>query len=263
MDLVKRQMPKFTAIPKNFSELISAGLIKIEDVGLWYILDGFADNQSKDCFPSIATLAERAGVSKDSIRRILKRLEEAGCITVAKRAGADGRQSSNLYTLIFFIEGLQNQDVSEETSVEGSQNQEGDGSKNDIGGVAKTIDELITHLTDNSNNLYTAKAGKRNIFEILCIATGSNYKELPRGRLTQYGKAERELKQLYQPSSFYDELVICETILKKALKLRERFSDLKNAGTLESLMKYWAELNLDEAGQVDRWELALERLESN
>jgi DNA-binding transcriptional MocR family regulator len=52
------------------------------------------------CFPSLSTLAKKARVSKSSVQRALKDLEEAGYVDIQSRAGADGNTTSNLYTIL-------------------------------------------------------------------------------------------------------------------------------------------------------------------
>lgn len=62
------------------------------------VLASWAD-QDGQCWPSIKTIAVRAGISARRVNMILARLKETGYITVTPRTGNDGEQQSNLYTL--------------------------------------------------------------------------------------------------------------------------------------------------------------------
>ena len=57
-------------------------------------------NQVYTCFPGIEKLAADTGLSVSTVRRTLKKLEAEGCLQIHPRHDADGRQTSNLYTLL-------------------------------------------------------------------------------------------------------------------------------------------------------------------
>lgn len=68
-------------------------------VAVYAVLRDFADQRTGEAFPSHKTIADRAGISKTRARKSLDELREAGWIGWAKRAGDDGSQTSNLYTV--------------------------------------------------------------------------------------------------------------------------------------------------------------------
>ena len=55
--------------------------------------------QKNNCYPSHSTLAENLGVSKITIIRNLKSLEDKGAIIIIKRKMQSNRKISNLYVL--------------------------------------------------------------------------------------------------------------------------------------------------------------------
>jgi len=58
----------------------------------------FADEHHQ-CYPARKTLARMAMCSLDSVDRAMKRLLEAGLVAKAERTGANGKTTSNCYTL--------------------------------------------------------------------------------------------------------------------------------------------------------------------
>lgn len=63
-----------------------------------YVLLARYGSSPDDCFPSVATLADRLGVSAVTVQRGLRELVAAGCVTVVPRFDG-GRQTSNGYQL--------------------------------------------------------------------------------------------------------------------------------------------------------------------
>jgi len=57
-------------------------------------------NNEGACFPSLNTLASECGVSKDTITRSIKKLEDRGYITKIIRKNENGENLSNLYTVV-------------------------------------------------------------------------------------------------------------------------------------------------------------------
>ena len=62
------------------------------------MLANYASNEKGDCYPSINTLADETGMSRDSIIRALRSLESSGLIKIRKRM-QDGVNLPNFYTL--------------------------------------------------------------------------------------------------------------------------------------------------------------------
>lgn len=70
----------------------------VEKLVLIAICDS-ADKDSGEAWPSLATIARRAGIEPRSVRRVLRRLEASGWITSEKQERANGSRRSNLYTV--------------------------------------------------------------------------------------------------------------------------------------------------------------------
>ena len=62
------------------------------------MLANYASNENGDCYPSINTLAEVTGMSRDSVMRAIKSLEELGMLRVNRRQ-VEGVNLPNSYTL--------------------------------------------------------------------------------------------------------------------------------------------------------------------
>jgi len=59
-----------------------------------------SDNATQMCYPSMKLIAEENGISRDTVMRALKKLEEWGIILVKKSKKDDGTQANNVYTLL-------------------------------------------------------------------------------------------------------------------------------------------------------------------
>lgn len=75
-------------------------LTPIEKV-IFCLLCRYVNLGSRDCFPSIKKLAEKANCSEFSVKKALKRLAELGLIERQERF-INGRQTTSLYTIIGF-----------------------------------------------------------------------------------------------------------------------------------------------------------------
>lgn len=60
----------------------------------------YANQDSRECFPNIATICARTALSESTVQRTLRSLSDAGFITVNKRFAGNGRQTSNSYTIL-------------------------------------------------------------------------------------------------------------------------------------------------------------------
>ena len=71
-----------------------------------FVLMMLSDRHNKDterCDPSVPKLASDCCMSENGIRRSLARLQEKGLIRVEHRTTAQGRDTSNFYTLTFLV----------------------------------------------------------------------------------------------------------------------------------------------------------------
>ena len=58
-----------------------------------------SDNQTQQCYPSIKLIAEENGISRDTVMRAIKKLEDWNIVNVKKSRKEDGTQANNIYTL--------------------------------------------------------------------------------------------------------------------------------------------------------------------
>ncbi len=72
----------------------------VAGLAVYTVLARFADNKSRQCFPSLNTIANRAGVRRRHAQRILRRLEDVGLIGCERARFIYGRTASNIYTLL-------------------------------------------------------------------------------------------------------------------------------------------------------------------
>lgn len=81
-------------------------LTKPSELTVYLALCGFADNETKQSYPSVAKLAEVALCSESSVQRALRTLEEVGYIEIRKRRDRRGFITSNQYVLLDVPEDL-------------------------------------------------------------------------------------------------------------------------------------------------------------
>lgn len=75
-------------------------LTKPVDIAVYCVLCMYADNETKDAFPSVSKIAQKARCSERVARRSLQVLKEAGYIDIRERRDARGYQTSNQYILL-------------------------------------------------------------------------------------------------------------------------------------------------------------------
>jgi len=75
-------------------------LTKPVDIAVYAVLCMYADNNTKDSHPSVATIAEKSRCSERVARRSLQTLKEAGYIDIEERRDKRGYQTSNQYYLL-------------------------------------------------------------------------------------------------------------------------------------------------------------------
>ena len=75
-------------------------LEKPVDIAVYAVLCMYADNETKDAYPSVETIAEKSRCSERTARRSLQALKDAGYIDIRERRDARGFQTSNQYILL-------------------------------------------------------------------------------------------------------------------------------------------------------------------
>ena len=81
-------------------------LCKPTEIATYVALGQYADNKSKECWPSVTTLAKDLDRSRQSTIKALKGLEEKGVIQIKERFKDKGEQTSNLYILMLSPKGV-------------------------------------------------------------------------------------------------------------------------------------------------------------
>ena len=82
------------------------GITKASEIAVFCAIASFADNSTRDAFPSVKSIAERARVGERTARSAIKVLKESGYIEVDPKFVpdncADGkfRQTSNVYNIL-------------------------------------------------------------------------------------------------------------------------------------------------------------------
>ena len=74
-------------------------ILKPLELMVYVALGQYADNKTKECWPSVSKLAKDVNRSRQSTINALKGLEEKGVIEVKQRFKDKGEQTSNLYIL--------------------------------------------------------------------------------------------------------------------------------------------------------------------
>jgi hypothetical protein len=93
---VERRRLPFAAVDKP---VIEDEMLSAVDVMTYMALVYFADNNSRECWPSLAKLARIARCHPSTVSTALGRLEASGYIKREERRREDGGRGSNLYTL--------------------------------------------------------------------------------------------------------------------------------------------------------------------
>lgn len=76
-------------------------LVSANSIRLFAVLHRYADKESGEAFPSRKTLAERMGVSVDTVDRAARELVAVGALTISHRRTERGDSDSNNYHLSF------------------------------------------------------------------------------------------------------------------------------------------------------------------
>lgn len=68
-------------------------------VALYAVLQRYADRETGQCWPSVATMAATLRLGQTAVKKYLRHLAQLGLISIASRYTAAGDHSSNLYTV--------------------------------------------------------------------------------------------------------------------------------------------------------------------
>jgi len=178
----------FTIVPHWLLEVL-----KPLELATYVALGQYADNKTKECWPSVTKLAKDVNRSRQSTINALKGLEEKGVIEIKQRFKDKGEQTSNLYILKLVP-------VSRKLDRGGKENKTGRGIEN--------LTQTILNRTI-SNELYSREVQELYVDNIQKVC---GYEKPTK---TQWGKIYAASKQLheagYEPT---DIPVIAENLVK-------------------------------------------------
>jgi len=92
---VNYDIPTFTIVPHWVADLV-----KPTELAAYVVLGKYADNVTKECWPSLNTIAKDLGRSKTATISAIKGLESKGVLKISKRKNTKGDWDRNHYTLI-------------------------------------------------------------------------------------------------------------------------------------------------------------------
>ena len=92
---VNYDIPTFTIVPHWVADLV-----KPTELAAFVVLGKYADNVTKECWPSLNTIAKDLGRSKTATISAIKGLESKGVLKITKRKNTKGDWDRNHYTLI-------------------------------------------------------------------------------------------------------------------------------------------------------------------
>ena len=83
---------QFTALPTNLR-----GKIQPNQLAVLWVIQSYANKDDQQCWPSLKTIADNAGLSKRTVQDVVKQLVSLGWLQRTKQKGNNGQQGSNLY----------------------------------------------------------------------------------------------------------------------------------------------------------------------
>jgi hypothetical protein len=177
---VNYDIPTFTIVPHWVADLV-----KPTELAAFVVLGKYADNVTKECWPSLNTIAKDLGRSKTATISAIKGLEDKGVLKITKRRNTKGDWDRNHYTLII-----------------------NEGSKENLTTPSK---ENIT--TGSSENLTLTRPNITKPIELYNKKIQNSYKDVivkvcSLQKITQnmWGQIERTAKQLFEAGVTVEEI---------------------------------------------------------
>lgn len=125
-DELHAKRPPFVQIPLSW-----ATALRSVDIHVALVLGGYAGHHGGRAWPSIATLARDTGLSENTVRAALTRLQTSKVLTVEHRKHPNGRDRSNAYVIDLTGAGLGEGAKSEPMGAESEPSPEGMGAKSE------------------------------------------------------------------------------------------------------------------------------------
>ena len=83
---------QFTALPTNLR-----GKIQPNQLAVLWVIQSYANKDDQQCWPSLKTIADNAGLSKRTVQDVVNQLVSLGWLQRTHQKGNNGQQGSNLY----------------------------------------------------------------------------------------------------------------------------------------------------------------------
>lgn len=97
MKVIDYRTSKFVMVPRSLVEDTS---LLMRDKAVYTALCLYANNDTKQAYPSADTIAGIVGCSRNSVFRAVVALEKAGYVRRESRKNGHGRQTTNIYYLL-------------------------------------------------------------------------------------------------------------------------------------------------------------------
>lgn len=95
--IIQSNRPQFSQI---YHDIIDSRILNVSELGMFVTLMRYADKNSMQAFPSQSRLAKDLQISKVTVIKILKSLENKGVLKIQRRLNEKGALTSNLYVII-------------------------------------------------------------------------------------------------------------------------------------------------------------------
>ena len=187
---IKYDIPPFTIVPHWVAELL-----KPTELATYVVLGKYADNKTKECWPSLNTIARDLGRSKTATITAIKGLADKGVLKIEKRKNDKGDWDRNHYTLMV------NGGSKENLTTPSKENNTTPSKENLTTGSKENLTLTIPNVTI-PNKLYSKKI--QNSYKDKIVEVCSLDKISP----NMWGQIENTAKQLFTAGVTLEEIPI-------------------------------------------------------
>lgn len=97
--IVDGRMYRYIDVNQSVIREEDNGITKASEIAVYCAIAMYADNRTRQAYPNISTIANKARVSERTVRTSVKQLEKSGYIRISKKKNPKG-QPKNVYTLL-------------------------------------------------------------------------------------------------------------------------------------------------------------------
>lgn len=226
------QTTRFAVVPEWVLFSVSGNAVKV-----YGLIDRHADGNGH-AFPSLKRLSDLADVSRDTIKRAIKELEDVGALVREQRRRGDGSQTSNAYWLRRDPEAL-SAHRGEGTGAPGGEGKDAPGVVLNESQIERESETDVSEQEGSDRAPRKARA-RDIVFDSIALACGVSLDSLTPKAGQTVGRAAAEIKAAHaeQPSLTPQDLA--DEVRKRAAKYRRDHPtwDL----TPDALAKWWPTL---------------------